>query len=98
MMHYQFHPLGMSIVVKRLDIKVRIWGHKVEDILLHVAEPVFPADVPSLNKHCIETVLCRKINMLPYIFIVGCVRPVRFYKAKIVCVKVNASESVRVRP
>ena len=60
-MHEEFHTLGMCIFIESLDIKVRIWGHEVEDIVLVAVRPVLPADIPTFHEDLVEAVLCGEV-------------------------------------
>ena len=73
MVHHEVHALGMGIVVQGLDVKVWVWCLEVEDIIFLVACPVFPADVPSLDKNLVETIGCRKVYIASDLSVVGAV-------------------------
>ena len=88
-MHEQLHALRMGIVVQGLDVKVRIWGDEVEDIILVAVGPVFPADVPAFHENLVETVLCGEVNVAADILIVRAMRAVRLAFAEISLAEMN---------
>ena len=67
----------MRIIVKSLDIEVRIRCHEIEDIILGIAEPVLPADIPSLDKQLVEAVRCSEIDVAAHIVIIRAVPSAR---------------------
>ena len=79
MMHHQFDTFGVSILIQVFDIKIRIWSEKVENIILAVAEPVFPTGIPAFYQYLVETMLRSKINVLLYILRIGGVNTIRFH-------------------
>ena len=50
-MHHQSHTFGMGIIVECLDVKIRIGRLEVEYIVLFMTKPIFPSNVPTLDKH-----------------------------------------------
>ena len=83
-MHHQFHSLAMSIVVQHLHIKIRIWSHKIKDIILRFAEPVFPTFIPTFDKYLIKSMLSCEINVFLHILIGSTMASVRLQR-RIVC-------------
>ena len=69
-MHHQSHTFGMGIIVERLDVKISIGCLEVEYIVLFMTKPIFPSNVPTLDKHLCESVLCRKVDIFSHIFVV----------------------------
>ena len=70
MMHHELYALTMCVFVEFFDVKVGIWGDKVEDIILPMTKPIFPTNVPSFDKHLLKTILCSKVDVA---FHIGCV-------------------------
>ena len=77
MVHHQAHAFRVGILVEILDVEVGIWCNKVEYVELLVSEPVFPAFVPTLYKHFLQTVLGCKIDVSLYLGCCGAVCSVR---------------------
>ncbi len=71
MVHHQPYPLGMSILIKPLDVEVGVWGHEVKHIILLFAKPIFPTDIPSLDQKLVHPILRCEIDVAAHIFIVG---------------------------
>ena len=67
----------MCIFVESFDVEVRIWSHEIEDIVLAAVCPVFPAFVPSLDKHLAEAVLCGEIDIAANFLVICRVHSVR---------------------
>ena len=61
--HDHLHALGFGIIMDALHVKIRIRGYEIIDEILLITEPVFPSDIPSLDKHAIEAVFGSKINI-----------------------------------
>ena len=78
MMHEEFHALGMSILVKCLDVEIRIRGHEIEDVILVAVRPVFPADIPALDQHLVKAMLGSEVDVAAHIGIVRRMLAVRF--------------------
>ena len=62
--HHQFHPLRVGVLVQPLDVEVGIGGHEVEHVVLAVTEPVLPAFVPPFHENLVKVVLRRKVDVL----------------------------------
>ena len=77
MMHLQADALGMGIVVQALQVEVGIRRLEVKNVVFRLAKPIFPANVPTLYKHLVETMLGSKVDITPYIVIVGTMKSVR---------------------
>ena len=71
MVHHDLDTLGMGILIECLDVEVGIRGQEVEHFLLHIAAPVFPSDIPSLDQHLVEAMLCGKVDVAAHVGIVG---------------------------
>ena len=69
--HDELHAARLGIFVEFLDVEVGIGADKVENIILLVAEPVFPAFVPSLDEHGVESVFGGKVDVSLHIGRVG---------------------------
>ena len=61
--HDHLHALGFGILMDALHVKIRIGGYEIIDEILLITEPVFPSDIPSLDKDAIEAVFGSKINI-----------------------------------
>ena len=57
MVHYKLHPFRGGIFLQFLYIEIRVRGNKIKYILFPLTEPVFPSDIPPLNKNAVEPVL-----------------------------------------
>ena len=66
----------MGIVIESLDVEIGIGCLEVEHIVLRLAEPVFPANVPTLNQHLVETMLGGKVDVTTHIVVVGTMQSV----------------------
>ena len=75
--HHQLHALGVCILVEIFYVKVRIRSDEVEHVALPHVRPVFPADVPSLNQHLVETICGGEVDILLHMCSVGTVAAVR---------------------
>ena len=88
----------MSIVVESLDVEVGIWSLEIKHIVFLMTEPVFPAYVPTLDKHLRETVFCRKVNVFPNIGIVSRMIAMRLAFGIVGGAKMYRRQVVSVRP
>ena len=70
-MHHEFYALGVSIVIKHVDVEVWVGGLEIEYIIFRVSEPVLPAYVPAFNQKLVETMLGSEVNVFFYIVVVG---------------------------
>ena len=61
--HDHLHALGFGILMDAFHVKIRIGGYEIIDEILLITEPVFPSDIPSLDKDAIEAVFGSKINI-----------------------------------
>ena len=66
--HNHFYALRSSIFMNSLDIKIRVRRDKVKHIVLFMSEPIFPTNVPTLNKYRVKTIFCGKVNVALHIF------------------------------
>ena len=73
MVHHQFYALGVGIVVEHLDVEVGVGCHEVKHVQLGVAEPVFPALVPSFHQHLVQPIGGSKVYIALHLLIVGAV-------------------------
>ena len=88
----------MSILVEHLDIEIRIWGNEVEDITFPHVSPVFPAYIPSLYEHLIQTILRSKVNITLNIFVIGLVCAIWLNFTPVYLVEFDAGVVVGVMP
>ena len=70
--------LGMSILVQRLDVEIRIRGHEIENVILVAVRPVFPADIPALDQNLIKAMFGSEVDAAAHIGIVRRMLAVRF--------------------
>ena len=98
MMHNHLDALLRSIFLDFLYIEVRIRGHEVEDIVLHIAEPVFPAHVPAFHEHSVEPVCRSVVYVFLHISSSCSVTAVRFYLCEVVRVDMSAVQIPSVGP
>ena len=71
MVHHQLHSLRVGIFIEPVEVEVGIGSLEVEDIVLGLAEPVFPADVPSFHEDLVEAMLRREVDVAAYVLVVG---------------------------
>ena len=76
MVHDEADALLVSVAVQRRQVEVGIGGEEVEDVVLVLAVPVFPADVPALDEEGVEAVLGGKVDIAAHIGVVGSVTAV----------------------
>ena len=69
-MHHKANTLAVCILIKCLNIEIRIWSNKIKNIVLGLAKPILPTYVPTLYKHLIKAVLCSKVNQATYASVV----------------------------
>lgn len=71
--HDEAEAFGLCVFSEGIDVVVRIWTGKIEDIFFPVAEPVFPSLVPSFDEDAVEAMLGRKIDVTLHVRGVGAV-------------------------
>ena len=98
MVHHQLHALRVGIVVEGLDVEVGIGCHEVEDIVLGMAEPVFPSDVPTFDKHLVESVLGSEVDIFPHVLVVGSMPTVGLHAVPVDFIDFDRRELVGVAP
>ena len=76
MVHHELHSLRVGIFIEPVKVEVGVRGLEVEDIVLGLAEPVFPSDVPSFHQDLVETVLCGEVDIPADILVVCSVKSV----------------------
>ena len=96
--HQQLYTLTVGIVVEHLDIEVGIRRHEVEDIALPHVCPVFPTNVPTLDKHLVETVLGSKVDVALHVFVVGLVSAIGLHLRPVNLVELDAGVIVGIVP
>ena len=69
-MHHQFHAFRVGIIVECLDVEIRIGSLEIKHIVLLMTKPIFPSDIPSLNKHLRKPVFGGKVDIFSHIFII----------------------------
>ena len=98
MVHHQANAFGVGVVVERLDIEVGIRSNEVEDIILAVAIPVFPAFVPAFDEHLAESVLGSKVDVFSHIGIVGGMQSIGLYLGIVGNPELHRRQVERVSP
>ena len=68
--HHQLDALRVGILIERLDVKVGVRGDEIENVVLRVAKPVLPPDVPALDEHLIEAVLGGEVDIAAHFVVV----------------------------
>ena len=63
MMHNQSDTLLVGILVQCGQVEIGIGREEVEDVILVLAVPILPTDVPSLDEQGIETVGSREVDV-----------------------------------
>ena len=98
MVHQQANAFLVGIVVQPLQVEVGVGGLEVEHVVLRLAEPVFPTDVPAFYQHLVETVLGGKVDVAAHIGIVGTVMAVGLGLRVVQMVELHGGQFVGVRP
>ena len=98
MMHHEFNPFAVCIVIQSLDIKVRIRRNKIENIVFPAVSPVLPTYIPSFNENLLESISGCKVNVFLYVFCVRGMPSIRFCLAPINLIKLYRWELIRVIP
>ena len=96
--HEDLHALGMGILIEHLDIEVGIRGDEVEDITLPHIRPVFPSDVPSLNKHFIETILRGEVDVAFHVRIIRFMSAIGCYLRPVYLIQMDRGEVIGIVP
>ena len=96
--HDHLHALRGGVAVYLLHVEVGVGGHEVEYVVLLVAEPVFPAHVPSFNQHSIEAVFGGEVNVALHVGRVGRVCAVGFGVGKVGFAQLHGRKVVGVAP
>ena len=78
MVHHEPDAFFLGVFEKSKEVEVGIGCNEVEHILFPMAEPIFPADVPALNKHLVEPVSGCKVYVALHVLGVGSVSAVGF--------------------
>ena len=97
-MHQQLHTLGVSIVVKHLDVEVGIRRHEVEHVALPQVGPVFPTHVPAFHQHLVKSVLGGKVDVALHLLIVGSMTAIGLHLRPIYLVEFDAGKLVGIVP
>ena len=71
--HDEAEAFGLCVFGEGVDVVVGIWTREIEDIFFPIAEPIFPALVPSFDEDAIEAMLGRKIDVAFHVRGVGAV-------------------------
>ncbi len=71
MVHDEAEAFGLCVFGEGIDVVVGIWAGEIEDIFFPIAEPVFPALVPTFDEDAVEAMLGRKIDVTFYIGGIG---------------------------
>ena len=70
MVHHEPDSLAVSVVVQRRDVEIGIRSNEIENIVLHVPEPILPADVPAFDQQLVEPVLRREVDVTFHVVVV----------------------------
>ena len=97
-MHHQFHALAVSIIIQVFNVKVGIRSYEVEYIGLPHARPVFPTNVPSLNKYLVKTIGSGKVDVALHLLGVSAMATVRFSLRIVGLAKFHTWELIGVVP
>ena len=68
--HHQFHTLCVGILVEHVYVEIGIRGDEIKHIVFGVAKPVFPAYIPTLDKHLVKAMLGSEVDILLHILVV----------------------------
>ena len=98
MVHQDLNTFRVCILIKHLDIEVRIRSDKVEDITLPHIRPVFPADIPAFYQYLVESVLRSKVDIAFYLLIIGSMTTIGFYFCPINIIEFDAGKLIGVVP
>ena len=98
MVHNKFNTLLLGVVTQIRQIKIRVWGYKVKHLILKVAKPVLPANVPTLHQQSVKAVICGKINVAFHVGSVSAMTAVRLGVRVISNPYLNAREIICVGP
>ena len=96
--HNHLHALFLGIAADFGNIEVGIWGDKVKDIVLLLAEPVFPTFVPSFHQDGIKTVLCGEVYVVLHMLGVGTMLAVGLQFAVVGNAQLHAVHVVGIGP
>ena len=98
MVHHQAHTLGVSIVIEILNVEIRIRSLEIEHIVFAMTKPVFPTNVPALDKHLREAILGSEIDIFLYILCIGRMLTMRLYLGIISLTKFDRRQIECIRP
>ena len=96
--HHHLDALALGIAVNLFHVEVGVGGHEVKDVVLALAEPVFPALVPSFDQHGIKSMLGCKVDVAFHVLRVGRVLAVGFGLGVIGLPQFHAVDIVSVGP
>ena len=97
-MHHQAYALLVSIVIERLDVEVRIWGHEIEHVVLVTIGPIFPAFVPAFDEHLVESVSRSEVYIAANVLVISTVAAVRTGMGVVALSEVHGCKLVSVGP
>ena len=92
MVHHQFDAFVVGILVEHFDVEIRVRSYEIEHIVLVIANPVFPTDIPTFNEQLVKTVFRSKVDIAFHVFIVGAVSVVRLCTLIVDAVEVHCVE------
>ena len=81
-----------------LYVKVGIRRNEVEHVVLFMAKPVFPTNVPTFNQYRIKTILCGKVDVTLYVLSISRVRTIGFSVCIVRFAQLNSREVVGIGP
>ena len=96
--HHQTDALVMGVFVQPRKVKVGIGGDKVEDVILHIATPVFPANIPAFYQHLVETVGSGEVDILLHVLRIGRMHAVGLHLGVVRLIQLHRGQVPRVGP
>ena len=98
MVHDHLHAFLLCVSFDAFHIEIRVWGHEIEHVFLHVSVPVLPSNVPAFHKHAVESVFGGEVDVSLDIGRVRSMLSVRLHLCQVIGRKVYAAEVISVGP
>ena len=96
--HHELDALAVGIVVEHLYVEVRIRSDEIEHIVFGMAEPVFPALIPTFDQHLVEAVGGGKVDVLLDMLVIGAVTAVGFGLGIVGLAQLDGKQVVGIGP
>ena len=96
--HYHPDAFRSCVAFYFVNVEIGVGRNEVEYVILHVAEPVFPAYVPSFNQYGIESVCGSEVDVPLYVSRIGAVTAVGLNLGQVIRIEMHALQFVRIRP